>query len=143
MQVIDAVREVTGRPVPVRLEPRRPGDAAAIVATNDKARRELGWKPNRPDLRDIIADAWAFHRVLFYLTGWPSIRTRSAGRRPMPNSRSWPRGADRTQRSAEVATSWFDNFVSRTIIDSAGSVMLLDTEAADAVPVIILYAFAP
>ena len=47
-QVIEAVREVTGRPVPVKLSPRRPGDAAATVAASDKARRELGWRPARP-----------------------------------------------------------------------------------------------
>jgi len=57
-QVIDAAREVTGRPVPVRLAARRPGDAAASVAASEKARRELGWHPARTDLREIIADAW-------------------------------------------------------------------------------------
>jgi UDP-glucose 4-epimerase len=61
-QVIEAVREVTGRPVPVKLSPRRPGDAAATVAASDKARRELGWRPARPNLHDIIADAWSFHQ---------------------------------------------------------------------------------
>jgi UDP-glucose 4-epimerase len=61
-QVIDAVCEVTGRPVPVKLSPRRPGDPAASVAASDKARRELGWRPARPALHDIIADAWAFHQ---------------------------------------------------------------------------------
>ena len=60
-QVIEAAREVTGRPIPVRLAPRRPGDAAATVAGSDKARRELGWKPAMPDLREIIATAWTFH----------------------------------------------------------------------------------
>jgi UDP-glucose 4-epimerase len=61
-QVIEVVREVTGRPVPVKLSPRRPGDPAASVAASDKARRELGWRPARPGLHDIIADAWAFHQ---------------------------------------------------------------------------------
>ena len=61
-QVIEAVREVTGRPVPVKLAPRRPGDAAATVAASDKARRDLGWRPARPSLHDIIADAWSFHQ---------------------------------------------------------------------------------
>jgi UDP-glucose 4-epimerase len=61
-QVIEAVREVTGRPVPVKLSHRRPGDAAATVAASDKARRELGWRPARPELHDIIADAWSFHQ---------------------------------------------------------------------------------
>jgi UDP-glucose 4-epimerase len=61
-QVIETAREVTGRPIPVKLAPRRPGDPAATVAASDKARRELGWEPARPALYDIIADAWAFHQ---------------------------------------------------------------------------------
>jgi len=64
MQVIEAAREVTGRPIPVKLAPRRPGDPAATVAASDKARRELGWRPARPALQDIVADAWAFHQSL-------------------------------------------------------------------------------
>ena len=64
-QVVDAAREVTGRPIPVKLAPRRPGDPAATVASSDKARRELGWVPARPGLRDIIADAWSFHQSVW------------------------------------------------------------------------------
>jgi UDP-glucose 4-epimerase len=62
-QVIEAARDVTGRPIPVKLAPRRPGDAAATVASSDKARRDLGWVPARPALHDMIADAWAFDQV--------------------------------------------------------------------------------
>jgi UDP-glucose 4-epimerase len=61
-QVIEAAREVTGHPIPVKLAPRRPGDPAATVAASDKAGRELGWHPARPALLDIVADAWAFHQ---------------------------------------------------------------------------------
>jgi UDP-glucose 4-epimerase len=61
-QVIETAREVTGRPIPVKLAPRRPGDPAATVAASDKAHRDLGWHAARPALRDIIADAWAFHQ---------------------------------------------------------------------------------
>jgi UDP-glucose 4-epimerase len=64
-QVIEAVREVTGRPVPVKLAPRRPGDAASTVASSDKARRDLDWSPSRPRLHDIIADAWSFHQSIW------------------------------------------------------------------------------
>ncbi len=63
-QVIDAAREVTGHPIPVKLAPRRPGDPAATVASSDKARRELGWQQARPALLDIVADAWAFHQFI-------------------------------------------------------------------------------
>ncbi|MGH3714216.1 MAG: UDP-glucose 4-epimerase GalE [Micromonosporaceae bacterium] len=63
-EVIDVVGEVTGRPLPVELAPRRDGDAVVVVAASDKARAELGWTPARPSLREIVADAWAFHQTL-------------------------------------------------------------------------------
>jgi len=46
----------------VKVAPRRPGDPSAVVAASEKARRELGWQPAKPGLREIIADAWAFYR---------------------------------------------------------------------------------
>ncbi|HEY3502866.1 MAG TPA: UDP-glucose 4-epimerase GalE [Actinocatenispora sp.] len=61
-QVVDVVREVTGAKLPVTLAPRRDGDAVVVVASSEKARRELGWVPAKPDLADIIADAWAFYQ---------------------------------------------------------------------------------
>ncbi|WP_084496659.1 NAD-dependent epimerase/dehydratase family protein [Nocardia amamiensis] len=62
-QVLDTVREVTGVDFPVHIEGRRPGDPAVCIASSEKAQRELGWKPQRPDLADIIADAWQFHQA--------------------------------------------------------------------------------
>jgi UDP-glucose 4-epimerase len=59
-QVLDVIREVTGRPVPVEHAPRREGDAVVVVASSAKARAELGWVPQKPELAAIIADAWAF-----------------------------------------------------------------------------------
>ncbi|MEU9982019.1 UDP-glucose 4-epimerase GalE [Streptomyces sp. NPDC050856] len=61
-EVVATVREVTGRPVPEVTAPRRPGDPAVLVASAATARDRLGWKPSRPDLRDIVADAWEFAR---------------------------------------------------------------------------------
>jgi UDP-glucose 4-epimerase len=61
MQVVEAAREVTGHPIPVVLAPRRDGDAVITVASSEKAQKDLGWQPAKPDLRDIVADAWAFH----------------------------------------------------------------------------------
>jgi UDP-glucose 4-epimerase len=58
-EVIEAVREVTGRDVPVREADRRPGDPPRLVAANDKIRAELGWAPTKT-LQDMVADAWAF-----------------------------------------------------------------------------------
>ncbi len=60
-QVIDVVREVTGRPVPVEHAPRRDGDAVIVVAASEKAHAELGWRPRKPELSQIIGDAWTFH----------------------------------------------------------------------------------
>lgn len=61
-EVLDMVREVTGRAFPVTVAARRPGDPAISVAASTKAAAVLGWKPQRPDLCDIVADAWEFHR---------------------------------------------------------------------------------
>jgi UDP-glucose 4-epimerase len=62
-EVIDAARRVTGRPIPVRERPRRPGDPAALVAANEKARRELGWESQSPRLEDMIESAWRWHQT--------------------------------------------------------------------------------
>jgi UDP-glucose 4-epimerase len=62
LQVVETAREVTGHPIPVEMAPRRPGDIAAQVASSEKARAELGWVPARPDLHEIITDAWSFTR---------------------------------------------------------------------------------
>jgi UDP-glucose 4-epimerase len=61
-QVIQVAREVTGHPIPAEVTPRRPGDAARLVASPEKIRRELGWTPRVPELRDIVASAWEWHR---------------------------------------------------------------------------------
>jgi UDP-glucose-4-epimerase len=60
-QVIDLSREVTGHPIPVRVEPRRAGDPAVLVASPERARKELDWNPRRAQLKDIIASAWSWH----------------------------------------------------------------------------------
>ena len=59
-EVVDAVRDVTGHPIPVEMAARRPGDPAVLVASSVKARDELGWRPAKPSLPEIIADAWTF-----------------------------------------------------------------------------------
>ena len=54
LQVIEAARKVTGAPIPLRKEPRRPGDPAKLVADARKANAVLGWKPVKSDLPSII-----------------------------------------------------------------------------------------
>ncbi|MFE5617710.1 UDP-glucose 4-epimerase GalE [Streptomyces sp. NPDC056470] len=61
-EVVETVREVTGHPVPEITAPRRAGDPAVLVASAEAARERLGWNPSRPDLADIVRDAWAFAR---------------------------------------------------------------------------------
>src|SRR5919205_739670 len=58
-EVIDAVREVTGHPVPVEVGPRRAGDPAQLVASSDRIRADLGWEPEHRDLAGIVRDAWS------------------------------------------------------------------------------------
>ena len=59
-QVVDVVREVTGHPIPVEMAPRRPGDPAQLVAGSGKAKTELGWTPQFPDLATMVQDSWDF-----------------------------------------------------------------------------------
>ncbi|KQB92887.1 UDP-glucose 4-epimerase [Geobacillus sp. PA-3] len=62
-EVIEAARQVTGHPIPARVMARRPGDPAKLVASSDKAKRELGWEPNYPSITDIVASAWEWHQA--------------------------------------------------------------------------------
>lgn len=60
--VLEVARSVTGHPIPLRVETRRPGDPARLVATAGKACRELGWNPRFTDLRSIVSSAWKWHQ---------------------------------------------------------------------------------
>jgi UDP-glucose 4-epimerase len=61
-EVIQTAEAVTGKPVPVKLGPRRPGDPPVLIASSDKIQRELGWKPRYTELRPIIQTAWNWHQ---------------------------------------------------------------------------------
>lgn len=58
MEVIETARQVTGRPVPIRIEPRRPGDSVKLVADAKKARTVLGWEPTMSDLPTVLRSQW-------------------------------------------------------------------------------------
>ncbi|WP_322768615.1 UDP-glucose 4-epimerase GalE [Frankia sp. Cr1] len=60
--VVAAARRVTGHALPCVPAPPRPGDPAVLVASNARVNAELGWRPQRPDLTTMVADAWAFMR---------------------------------------------------------------------------------
>ncbi len=61
-EVIESARRVTGHPIPAELHPRRPGDPAVLVASSEKAIRELGWQPRYTQLDDIVRTAWLWHQ---------------------------------------------------------------------------------
>lgn len=60
-EVLAVVERATGRHVPRRSAPRRPGDPAVLYASAARIRGELGWVPQRPALETIVADAWRWH----------------------------------------------------------------------------------
>jgi UDP-glucose-4-epimerase GalE len=62
-EVIAAVGEVSGRPVPWTLAPRRPGDPAVLYASPHKAHTELGWTPRFSALQSIVRTAWAWRQA--------------------------------------------------------------------------------
>ena len=61
-EVIETVARVTGRPVPHRMGPRRPGDPPALVGDCSMARDVLGWRPQTPELETIVSSAWRWHQ---------------------------------------------------------------------------------
>jgi UDP-glucose 4-epimerase len=61
-EVIESARRVTGHAIPAELHPRRAGDPAVLVASSEKAIRELGWKPRYTELDDIVRTAWEWHQ---------------------------------------------------------------------------------
>ncbi len=62
-EVIVAAHNVTGADIPTRESERRPGDPPMLVAASERIRSELGWTPEKPDLEEIVADAWAFFQA--------------------------------------------------------------------------------
>jgi UDP-glucose 4-epimerase len=61
-EVIRAVEEVTGKKVPVKEGPRRPGDPAVLIASSAKIQKELGWRPRYTDINAIVETAWSWHK---------------------------------------------------------------------------------
>ena len=61
-EVLEVARAVTGHPIPAEVGPRRSGDPAELIASSETIRKELGWNPQYPHLRQIIETAWAWHQ---------------------------------------------------------------------------------
>ena len=61
LQVVRTCAQVSGREVEIAFGPRRAGDPAVLVASADKAHSELGWRPARSSLAEMVGDAWRWH----------------------------------------------------------------------------------
>ena len=61
-EVIETARRVTGHTIPAQELARRAGDSTRLVASSEKIKRELGWKPEHTNLQEIISSAWEWHR---------------------------------------------------------------------------------
>lgn len=61
-EMIDAARQVTGHAIPTEIGQRRAGDPSTLIASSAKAKEVLGWEPQRPEISQIIADAWNWHK---------------------------------------------------------------------------------
>jgi UDP-glucose 4-epimerase len=65
LEVIESARRVTGHPIPVEVQPRRPGDPAVLIASSEKIARELSWKPRHTRLDEIIETPWVWHQIRY------------------------------------------------------------------------------
>jgi UDP-glucose 4-epimerase len=62
-EVLDAVERITGKKIPRKLSPRRPGDPAVLVASKDKLKNLLGWEAQHSTLDEIVSSAWAWKQA--------------------------------------------------------------------------------
>lgn len=61
LEIVEAARKVTGKEIPAEIAPRRGGDPDSLIASSDKAREILGWKPQFDNIERIIETAWAWY----------------------------------------------------------------------------------
>jgi UDP-glucose 4-epimerase len=70
LEVLHAGERITGLKIPHKLSPRRPGDPAVLVASNEKLQRLLGWKAKHSSLEEIVQSAWDWRRK--FPRGYPA-----------------------------------------------------------------------
>jgi UDP-glucose 4-epimerase len=61
LEVIEACRKITGKNIPLVTQARRPGDPPRLIASAQKAREVLGWRPKYDQIEDIVSSAWSWH----------------------------------------------------------------------------------
>jgi UDP-glucose 4-epimerase len=64
LEVIECARQITGKPIRIRVEPPRPGDSSRLIADATKAQSVLGWTPRQSDLPNILRSAWEWRQRL-------------------------------------------------------------------------------
>lgn len=63
LEMLNRARELTGRPIPANIAPRRAGDPAVVVASAGKAERVLGWTPRHSDLDTLLQTTWEAYQA--------------------------------------------------------------------------------
>jgi len=69
LEIINLAKKITRRDIPIKIGPKRPGDPAKLVASSERIKRELGWRPRYSDIETIIQTAWSWHRT--HPSGYP------------------------------------------------------------------------
>ncbi len=62
LEVIKKAEEITGKNIPYKIGPRRPGDPSVLIAGSDLIKKELNWAPRYSGLDTIIETAWRWHQ---------------------------------------------------------------------------------
>jgi UDP-glucose 4-epimerase len=62
LEILEAARRITGRPIPSRVVPRRPGDPAKLVASSALAKKELGWTARESDVESLVSTTWEAYK---------------------------------------------------------------------------------
>ena len=62
MEIVEAARRITGKPIPLKIEGRRPGDPARLVASSSLAAEKLGWKARRSDVDSLVSSSWNVYK---------------------------------------------------------------------------------
>ena len=61
-EIIESAEQITGLPIKVEIGSRRAGDPSTLIASSERARTILGWRPKKPSIEQIIQDAWNWHQ---------------------------------------------------------------------------------
>ncbi len=62
-EAVEACRKITGKEIPAEEKPRREGDPPRLIASSEKAKSTLGWKPEHSGIEEIVETAWKWHQA--------------------------------------------------------------------------------